>query len=268
MENEQKKMMDFACNMAAELRCIASELNSASHRMMDTQQREVDPVMDREMAAIDKQYFTLMRLIENLEQIHYLDVQTPLVMHYTDMVTLVGDICEKSEGAMGNPQRHVVFRCPMGTLMWGVNVSGMERALYHLVSNGLKHSQDSVEVSMAVEKKQLVLSVGDMGCGMDEKQLVEALKMPKPAEKYSHGLGLGLPFVQAIATHHGGTLTIESQVGKGTTVTMRLPVVDKTKIQLSDVARQRYVTKSGYNTTLTQLADALAVEAFRLRNQG
>lgn len=271
MDMGQKEILDFAYNLSVELRRILSEFNSASHQLVDAKQRETDPVLDRSAAALDKQYYTMVRLMENLSDVRYLDDQAPLVMQYTDMVSLVGDICEKSEGVIGSGNRHIVFRCPVAKLVWGINVKAVERAVYHLLSNALKYSQDTIEVSLAEEKRNLILTVTDTGCGMGESAQEQALMVPKPTDLYtavSGGFGLGLPIVQAIVIHHGGTLSIESQEGKGTEVRLAFPMADKANIQLGDVEGLPYITKTGYNPTLRQLADALDVEAFCLRNQG
>ncbi len=271
MDKGKKEVFNFANNLATQLRGIVSEYNSASHRLLDQKLREADPVFDQRAAAVDKQYFTMMRLIENLEDMCHLDLEASLRVQDTDMVTLVGDVCQKAESALGNPARHVAFRCPMGTLLWAVNATTIERALYHLLSNGLKYSSEDIVVSLTKEKKQLVLSVTDTGCGMDAKTQANYLPPTEDAAFHidvKNGLEMGLHFVQAIAIRHGGTMTIKSELGQGTTVTLRLPAVDKGNLSVGDVAQSIYVTKSGYNTTLAQLADALDVEAFRLSNQG
>lgn len=271
MDKGQKEIFNFANNLATQLRGIASEYNSANHRLLDQKLREADPALDKRAAAVDKQYFTMMRLIENLEDMHHLDLERSLRMQDTDLVTLVGDVCQKAEGALGNPERHVVFRCPLGTLRWGVNAASIERALYHLLSNALKHSRDDIVVSLAKEKKQLVLSVTDTGCGMDATTQADYLPRANNTAfsiNVKNGFEMGLHFVQAIAIRHGGTMSIKSKLGQGTTVTLRLPVIDNVSVSVGDVGQSIYITKSGYNTTLTQLADALDAQAFCLNNQG
>ncbi|WP_409967645.1 HAMP domain-containing sensor histidine kinase [Bengtsoniella intestinalis] len=268
MDKDQKDLFDFAYNLSGTLRRQLSELYSASHTLLDGEKREDDPILDGKAAAFDKQYFAMVRLMENLSDVRYLDMGALLPLQYGDLVTLVGDVCQKSQSASG---RTIVFRCPEAKVVWGMNVKGIERALYHLLSNSLKFSQDAVEVHLSQQQGQVVLSVTDSGCGMDEKAVAAALALPKPTDVYTAvngGFGLGLPIVQAIAAHHGGTMTIDSQRGKGTTVQLYLPKTDRSKICVGDVEAMPYITKSGFNPTLIQLADALPSEAFCLRNQG
>ncbi|GAB2550330.1 hypothetical protein GCM10027268_24770 [Brachybacterium huguangmaarense] len=71
----------------------------------------------------------------------------------------------------------------------------------------------------------MVLEVADSGRGIpaDEIELVwEELERSREV-RGTEGSGLGLPMVRAIITRHGGTASLESWLGEGTTVTVRLP---------------------------------------------
>jgi two-component system NtrC family sensor kinase len=68
----------------------------------------------------------------------------------------------------------------------------------------------------------VVVTIGDTGVGIPREQLSKVLD-PFFTTK-EKGTGLGLSVVYGIIEHHGGTMTLDSTVGVGTTVTMRVPV--------------------------------------------
>jgi len=68
----------------------------------------------------------------------------------------------------------------------------------------------------------MVLRIEDTGPGISPENLAKIFE-PLFSTK-SFGTGLGLPTVKQIVNQHGGTITVDSEVGKGTVVTVRLPL--------------------------------------------
>jgi len=108
---------------------------------------------------------------------------------------------------------------------------GIHRCILNLVSNAVDacmSDQDEgkahlVKVSTRRDKDgAIIFQVSDDGCGMDEevkKQLFTSFF----STKGSKGTGLGLPVTQKIVQEHGGTLRVDSEPGKGSIFTIRLP---------------------------------------------
>jgi signal transduction histidine kinase len=104
------------------------------------------------------------------------------------------------------------------------------QVLNNLLSNALKFTPDGGKISIAGtvnEGNSIVLAVTDTGIGMSEDDIVKALQpfeqvymLDSPPEE---GTGLGLHLSAKIMTLFGGTLTINSEVAKGTTVTLEFP---------------------------------------------
>jgi cell cycle sensor histidine kinase DivJ len=106
----------------------------------------------------------------------------------------------------------------------------LKQIVLNLVSNALKFTPRGglVTVSLQAIAGALELSVADTGLGIAEGDL-ERLGRPYEqagdAVQQSRGTGLGLSLVRAFAELHGGEMSIESRLGEGTAVTVRLPVL-------------------------------------------
>ena len=105
----------------------------------------------------------------------------------------------------------------------------IKQILVNLISNSIKFTPPggAIVVSATAEGGAVALSVSDEGIGIPEGDLP---RLGKPFEQVCDdptlakgGTGLGLALVRALAEKHGGTMTIASAVGEGTTVTVRIP---------------------------------------------
>src|SRR3546814_623454 len=89
-------------------------------------------------------------------------------------------------------------------------------------------SGGTVQVSLVFDGDGAAMAVADNGVGMASQQIPVALEpfgqVDGSLSRSHEGTGLGLPLCQRFAEAHGGRLAIESALGKGTTVTVRLPV--------------------------------------------
>jgi len=107
-------------------------------------------------------------------------------------------------------------------------------ALHNLVGNALKYTLDGgrVVVSAQMEKNRLTVAVSDTGIGISpeeiEKVFEKFYRSRNPLATNVKGSGLGLPIAREIARLHGGDVTAESELGKGSTFTLILPIVEET----------------------------------------
>ncbi|UCH74062.1 MAG: hypothetical protein JSU82_17375 [Rhodospirillales bacterium] len=101
----------------------------------------------------------------------------------------------------------------------------LNMALDNVLSNAVQAMPDGGSLKIALRMADggdwVELTVADSGKGIPEERLAEVFK-PFVSSK-SSGLGLGLALTKRIVERHGGTIALASEVGKGTTVTIRLP---------------------------------------------
>jgi signal transduction histidine kinase len=105
----------------------------------------------------------------------------------------------------------------------------ISEAIAHLIDNAIKFSpQDNlVVVETEVENGRLSIRVIDRGCGIPDDQIDSIwdsfVQMSTSIERGLEGLGLGLATARYIIEAHNGDISVESQPGKGSTFTIRLP---------------------------------------------
>ena len=100
--------------------------------------------------------------------------------------------------------------------------------LKNTISNAVKYrkqNQDDcfVNINVAEENKFIVIRVEDNGIGISEKSLPKIFDMFYRATSSVAGTGLGLYICKEMITKLGGTISIDSKLGEGTTVTIRIP---------------------------------------------
>jgi signal transduction histidine kinase len=106
----------------------------------------------------------------------------------------------------------------------------LTQALLNLLSNAIKFSEEGTNIDLRafLEGEDLLLQVEDRGRGIssrDQETIFEEFVRAADAEREGiPGTGLGLPLVAHVAEGHGGRVEVESQVGQGSTFTIRIPV--------------------------------------------
>ncbi len=106
----------------------------------------------------------------------------------------------------------------------------LKQIVLNLLSNAVKFTPSGGHVNvtgMLTPEREFMLSISDTGIGIAPEDMGRVLEPFGQADSTLHrryeGTGLGLPLAKALVQLHDGTLTLESRVGAGTTVTIRLP---------------------------------------------
>ncbi|TGY69389.1 sensor histidine kinase [Phocaeicola sartorii] len=100
----------------------------------------------------------------------------------------------------------------------------------NLLENALKYSNGGVSIVIKVgkEKNEVVLSVEDNGWGIERKYqkkiFTQFFQVPREEVVHQHGYGVGLAYTKYIMEAHGGSISVESEPGKGSTFICRFPV--------------------------------------------
>jgi two-component system, NtrC family, sensor histidine kinase PilS len=138
---------------------------------------------------------------------------------------------------------------PAGPVWCEADENQIRQVVWNLATNGLRAMSQGGRLLLTVANETdasgaMLLTVQDQGCGIPPEDLDEIFQPFKSS--FDKGTGLGLAIVHRIVTDYDGTIHVSSQVGAGTTVTVRIPI--RGAISVVDVAatepteRQRAAT--------------------------
>ncbi|UNM20122.1 CHASE2 domain-containing protein [Pseudomonas sp. ArH3a] len=114
--------------------------------------------------------------------------------------------------------------------MVSADQSLLTRALFNVLENAIKYSPSGTTVTLSHGSAQgwLECRISDQGPGIAPEDLPELFSQYRrfDSAQGSEGLGLGLTMVKAVIERHGGRILCESELGKGSTFTLQLPLLD------------------------------------------
>lgn len=100
----------------------------------------------------------------------------------------------------------------------------------NLLENALKYSDEGVAIVIKVrkEKEKVILAVEDNGWGIEKKYqkkiFTQFFQVPREQVVHQHGYGVGLAYTKYIMEAHGGSISVESEPGKGSTFICKFPM--------------------------------------------
>jgi signal transduction histidine kinase len=115
-----------------------------------------------------------------------------------------------------------------------VDVQALSRCLQNLITNAIKYGGDAcwiaIEGKTEAPDREVTVSVRDHGIGISQEELKHIFEPfyrgSSVRDAQIHGNGLGLPVARSIAEAMGGQITVESEPGRGSSFTVRLPVAE------------------------------------------
>ena len=145
------------------------------------------------------------------------------------------------------------FTSEDATLSMAIDVEKIERVFFNLLSNALKYSPDNskITVSYEISEDKLTLRVADSGEGISERDLGHIFdRFFQVSRVRPKGSGIGLSLAKAFVELHGGTITVESELKKGSVFTVTVPI---THVAESPVEVENGITKEAVSTELEEV---------------
>lgn len=179
---------------------------------------------------IKQNSYRLLRLINNLIDTTRLDAgyveYNPI--NY-DIVKFTNKICNSVAGFAGEKDIDLIFKTNLREKIIGFDLDKMERIILNLLSNAIKFNspEGRIQVSMKSNKGFVEIEVKDNGIGIPKDKLADIFERFKQVNnrltKISEGSGIGLSLVKSLVEIHGGTIAVESTLGRGSKFTIKLP---------------------------------------------
>lgn len=145
-----------------------------------------------------------------------------------DLREIAGDILARFQDAPERTESHRLTLDAPAPVIGLIDPARLDQVLTNLLSNALKYSPAGGEVRLAIHQcgDHALIAVSDQGIGItpaEHTRLFQPFSRGDAVRGIS-GTGLGLYISRQIVERHGGTITVESQPGIGSTFTFRLPL--------------------------------------------
>ncbi|MGH9399146.1 MAG: sensor histidine kinase [Thermoanaerobaculia bacterium] len=148
-----------------------------------------------------------------------------------DLVKLLGEIGRNMAPAASDRGLELSFDLPPEPVRAFVDADRLQQVLHNLLENSMRYTEPggAIRVALTSVPAQARVDVSDTGIGIPEADLPYVFerffRSDRARRAYSGGSGLGLSIVRWIVEAHKGAVEVRSQVGKGTTFTVKLPLV-------------------------------------------
>ena len=226
MENMRR---EFVANVSHELRTPLTTIRSYAETLLDSE------VEDREQSnyflnVINREVDRMTRLVKDLLTLSKLDYDAlEKTKHYFSLDELLNEVVSKLSIDAKN-HRHTLTYQPTTKLPdLFADRDRIEQVITNIISNSIKYTPDGgkIEVFAGHIYHEIYIKIRDTGIGIPEKDLPRIFerfyRVDKARSREYGGTGLGLAIAQEIIALHNGSITLESQVGKGTEVLIKLP---------------------------------------------
>ena len=220
--NAEKHRQEFTANVSHELKTPLQSIIGSAELLENGIVKEED--IPRFVGHIRKEASRLVFLIDDIIRLSQLDEGAEMPREEVSLKVLSEEVCETLADAAKLKDVSLEVVGDDGV------VNGVRRLLYEIVynlcDNAIKYNTPggSVKVNVAQKHGEVLLSVQDTGIGISpehqDKVFERFYRVDKSHSKQSGGTGLGLSIVKHAVQYHHGKITVESELNKGTTISV------------------------------------------------
>jgi len=220
---------DFVANVSHELRTPLTALKGSTEILLDG--AYINPEECKKFLEImDKQLQNIQNLVNDMLQLAAVEDTSKQIRRRS--VELSSFISEALVVLLPLAQKkHQTLKTilPKEPIFLNIDSNQIGNALINLLDNAIKYTDEGgrIELSVHPESEHLLIEVSDNGSGIPQDQLARIFerffRVDKSRSREMGGTGLGLAIAKHAVENHGGTISVSSQQGRGTTFTIRLP---------------------------------------------
>jgi two-component system sensor histidine kinase VicK len=221
---------DFVANASHELKTPLTSIKGYAETLIEG--GIDDPEMSKSaLAIISKEVDRMKRLVNDLLQLSRLDANRQAWnKQETDVIALVRMAAKKQGVTAGSKHQQLNLLAGDRSFMLMIDRDRIEQVVTNIISNAIKYTREGgrVDVEVVRDENWLYIVVLDNGIGISELELSRVFERFYTGNKARSGdmsgTGLGLPISKEIVEEHGGDISIQSELGRGTRVVISLPL--------------------------------------------
>lgn len=229
-ENASRAKTTFLANMSHELRTPLNAIIGFSELAVSVMDKESLTRYGEFLDNISESAHHLLRVISDILDVSRVEVGK-VVMHESDvdMVEVVQSVIRLIDHAITRKRQIITRDLSDGLPLLRGDDRLIKQILLNIVSNAAKFTPECGEIHLELGMRDggVFVSVTDSGIGIAPEDMAKVLQPFGQAENAispkQEGTGLGLPLAKGFADLHGATLSLNSEVGKGTRVTVFFP---------------------------------------------
>ncbi|MEO9600972.1 ATP-binding protein [Parasphingorhabdus sp.] len=232
----ERMRTNFVANASHELRTPLAAIKGFLETLEDPKAGKDDATRARFLKIMYDEADRMQRLVEDLMSLSRIEAEKfELPSEEVDLRDLVGEARDFYINSRGKNAKDILVKLPTEIPLINGDRAQLSQVVNNLLSNAFKYGRKGTPVTINVAPNKagtmLYLAVSDEGEGIAPEhihRLTERFyRVDKGRSKSIGGTGLGLAIVKHISERHGGRMEITSEVGKGTTVSMMLPISNK-----------------------------------------
>ena len=227
---EQKKLDDmrkeFVANVSHEMRTPLTTVKSYTETLLDGAIEEKELAMEF-LGIINNEADRMSFLVQDLLQLSRFDnKQVKLSMSEIHLNGFLTETMKRNRIHAENKHQHLSFEPYPVDISVFADKERISQVVNNIVSNAIKYSlaEADIRIIISEDPKYVKIAVKDTGMGIHREDLPRIFerfyRVDKARSRAMGGTGLGLAIAKEIMELHHGRLTVESEYGKGTTMTM------------------------------------------------
>ena len=194
--------------------------------------RDVAPSHTRDYDLMQLNIQRMVRLLQQILETNKSEAgELKLLVAQGDVMKYIRETAECLEPLLSRKRQKFVVTCVPSSMMGWIDTDKLDKIIYNLLSNAAKYSNEGGEVTIKAQTNKTYdhsrIEVSDTGDGIPPEQMKHLFQRFHDGEYRRHktlGTGLGLALTHDLVFLHGGTIKCDSEVGKGTTFTVTLPI--------------------------------------------
>lgn len=235
---------EFLANMSHELRTPMNAIIGYTALLVDRLYGPLAEKQDMALRRISANAGNLLQLINNILDISKLSAgKMPLYPEDFDVNELAKEVVEMMESLAREKSLQLKLETN-GELIITNDKTRLRQILINLIGNALKFTKQGMVTMRVIPKindHQVVFQVQDTGIGISPEHLESIFEEFRQADASTTreygGTGLGLAIVKKISQLLGGSVHVQSEVGKGSVFSVILPITNKTKEEYTVVQK-------------------------------